>query len=234
MSRTDVRKIAKSNLLVESSYRLKVNEQRLLLTAIAKLRPKMPLPKAGVKISVSEFAECFSHVMDPHYAYEALREAIGGLFDRSITNIDGKKRESVHWLSKSTTYEDAYVILHFNEHVAPYLSDLHGHYTDFTMKQISGLKSFYTIRLLELLARFDDTGLFTVSLEKFRGQMGVAEGQYKKWHDFRKRVIDPAVAELRDQGQWDIEYVVKKRGRSVHGLEFHFQPVDQMPLNLED
>ncbi|MCG8028152.1 MAG: replication initiation protein [Candidatus Thiodiazotropha endolucinida] len=161
---------------------------------------------------------------------------MNGLYERSITKIEGRKRTDTRWISQKTTYDkgDAYVVVHFSAQVAPYLSELKSRFTSYTMKQVAGLKSPYTIRLLEMLMRWEGSGFFKITLDDLRERMGIEEGRYKKWHDFRKRVVEPAVAELTAQGQWDIKYEPYKKGRSFVGIEFTFEPVDQMPLNLED
>ncbi|MCG8029623.1 MAG: replication initiation protein [Candidatus Thiodiazotropha taylori] len=56
---TDLRKISKSNALIEASYKLKTNEQRLVLACIAKIDSRHALPASGIKITAQEFADCY-------------------------------------------------------------------------------------------------------------------------------------------------------------------------------
>jgi len=232
MSSIAQRKVTKSNHLVEASYKLSLNEQRLVIAAISKLDSRKPMPKNGIKITAIEFAETYKDAIDPKYAYEALRSAIRDLYERSITKIEGKRRRDTRWLSEKEEYEshDGYVTVHFSDRVAPYLVQLNEQFTSITMKQVSGLRSVYSIRLLEMLMRFRSTGFLRISLDDFKDRLVISE-KYK-WHDVKKRVIEPAIVELKTRGQLEIDFVPKKKGRAVIGLEFHFRQTDQTSMDF--
>ena len=232
MSGERQRIIAKSNHLIEASYKLKLNEQRLVLAAISKIDSRKPMPKHGIKITAVEFAETYKDVIDPKYAYEALRDAARDLYERSITKIEGKVRTDTRWLSEKKEYElhDGYVLLYFSERLAPYLADLNEKFTKITMKQVAGLRSAYSIRLLEMLMRFKQSGVLKVSVEDFRDRIGAPE-KYK-WNDIKKRIIEPAIVELKLRGQLEVEFLPIKKGRSVVKLEFYFRKTEQMAMNV--
>lgn len=227
-----LRKVTKSNHLVEASYKLSLNEQRLALLAISKLDSRKPLPKNGIRITAVEFAESFKGSIEPKTAYNVLKDAARDLYERSITKIEGRRRRDTRWLSEKEEYEshDGYVTIFFSDRIAPYLVELNQHFSSFTLKQVAGLRSVYSIRLFEMLIRFQKTGFLTVSLDDFKDRLEISP-KYK-WHDVRKRVIDPAVKELRERGQLDISYTPNKKGRSIVGVEFHFRLTDQMAMNL--
>ena len=232
MTASGLRKVTKSNHLVEASYKLSLNEQRLVLAAISKLDSRKPLPKNGIKITAFEFQETFKDAIDPKYAYEALKTAIRDLYERSITKIEGDHRRDTRWLSEKEEYEshDGYVTIHFSEKIAPYLVHLEGLFTSYTIKQVAGLRSVYSIRLFEMLMRFKDTGFLTITLDDFKDRLEISK-KYK-WHDTKKRVIEPAIKELKARGQLDIEFVPIKKGRAVTGIEFFFQQTEQIALEL--
>ena len=224
-------KITKSNYLIEASYKLTLNEQRLVLAAIAKIDPRKPLPRGGIKISAAEFGESFD--IDKGYAYEALREGAERLYDRSITKIQGAMRDDMRWIDRKATYYegDAYVILYFTQHIAPYLTLLHKKFTSYEMKKIAGLRSVYAIRLYEMFMRFKDNGEFVINLDEFKERLALGD-KYKRWHDVRKRVIETAVQELEERVDLDIEWTPIKKGRAVVRLSFSFGPSEQMRLKF--
>ena len=72
-------KVTKSNDLIEASYKLTLNEQRLVLLAIARLDSRKPMPNGKLTIRAVEFAETFA--VEPKHAYAALEEAATRLYE---------------------------------------------------------------------------------------------------------------------------------------------------------
>jgi Initiator Replication protein len=66
--------VTKSNALIQASYKLSLNEQRLVLACVAQLDGRKPLPKDNLfTLSATDFAQTYNLPIDQ--AYEALNEA---------------------------------------------------------------------------------------------------------------------------------------------------------------
>nr|WP_305910482.1 RepB family plasmid replication initiator protein [Methylomarinum sp. Ch1-1]MDP4523238.1 RepB family plasmid replication initiator protein [Methylomarinum sp. Ch1-1] len=80
--------IYKDNNVINASYRLTLNEQRLILSCIGKIQSDQPIDEQmHFSISVGEYAQLFN--ITPKRAYYDLREVVERLFDRFIV-IDAK------------------------------------------------------------------------------------------------------------------------------------------------
>jgi len=93
--------VTKSNTLIEASYKLTTNEQRIILSCIAQLDGRKPLPRGNeFSITAEEFASSFN--LKIHTAYEALKDASDKLYDRDIKTYDdnGKANRRVRWVYK--------------------------------------------------------------------------------------------------------------------------------------
>lgn len=73
------RNVTKSNDLVIAAYKLTLNEQRLLLAAIAQIDPRKPMPRP-ITITAHDFADQYQ--LPVKQAYEALKEASNALYER--------------------------------------------------------------------------------------------------------------------------------------------------------
>ncbi|MQU09657.1 RepB family plasmid replication initiator protein, partial [Pseudomonas helleri] len=80
--------VVKSNRLVEASYRLNLVEQQIILFAISRSRDEQLglSPDKPVTIAASDFAQAFG--TNETKVYGQLKEAMGDLFDRSVTIYD--------------------------------------------------------------------------------------------------------------------------------------------------
>lgn len=225
MALTTVRKdlvITRHNSLIEGSYKLNLDEQRLLYLCISQLDPRKPLPKDNsFTITAKEFAEIFS--IDEKSVYQQIEEASKSLAERWVKTNDGRYREQFRWIF-GVRYHDheGKVTLGFSPWVIPYLTCLKEQFTSLNLSQIANLKSVYSIRLLEFLAQFKATGKLLIELDRFKDRLDI-KNEYKRFYDLRKRVIDPAVKELREKSNMKINWKPIKSGKSIKQLEFIFK-----------
>ena len=57
-------------------------------------------------------------------------------------------------------------------------------------------------------------------LEKFRDQLGVELGEYKRMGNFKLRVLDLAVQEINEKTDIKVSYEQVKKGRTIIGFKF--------------
>jgi plasmid replication initiation protein len=213
--------VTKHNNLIEASYKLTLNEQRLVLLCIARLDTRKPLPKDNLfTITAKEFSKTFG--IEEKHAYEALDEAASTLYERDIRTYDGKYRERFRWVC-GVQYHDneGKVTLGLSTFITPYLTMLHERFASYKLNQIAGLKSIYSIRLLEFLTQFKATGKLIIELGRFKDRLDL-KNEYTRFFDLKKRVIEPAVKELREKSNLEIDWRPIKLRRTIKQLEFVF------------
>jgi plasmid replication initiation protein len=213
--------ITRHNSLVEGSYKLNLDEQRLLYLCITKLDPRKVLPKDNsFTVTAKEFAEVFS--IDEKSVYKQIEEASKNLAERWLKTNDEKYREQFRWVFGVRYHDDeGKVTLGFSPWVIPYLTCLKEQFTSLRLSQVANLKSIYSIRLLEFLTQFKATGKFIIELDRFKDRLDL-KNEYKRFFDLKKRVIDPAVSELTEKSNMFIEWKPIKSGKTIKQLEFIF------------
>lgn len=220
--------VTKANALVQASYHLTLNEQRLVLCCVAQLDSRKPLPKDNLfTVSVEDYAGLFP--VDRKNAYRELEEAASALYQRDIRTYDGKALERFRWISYVKYHDgEGRVTLRFSHDTAPYLSLLYERFTSYRLEQIAGLRSVYAIRLFEFLMQYKRTGRFIVGVEDFKSWLELKD-QYTRFSNLKARVIEPAVRELREKSRLIVEWQPLKKGRTVEHLEFRFRIADTDP-----
>lgn len=226
--------IVKSNALIQASYKLSLNEQRIILLAVAGLHSARPgvHPKYNqvdnIKITAEEFAEAWNLPMNK--AYEALKDATNELYERSIIEINDKHHKKMRWVD-AVQYHDGqgWAVLSFTPHVTPHLTSLKGKFTEYRLGQVANLRSTYAVRLFEWCVQFVDTGWLQIGLEDLTQRLGV---NYRLYNDIRRFVIEPAVKELKAKSNLEIGWAPIKEGRSVKAIRFTFKEQDQGKLDL--
>lgn len=223
--------VTKANALIEASYNLTLNEQRIILACAAKLDGRKPMPKNAVfELAVDEFVELFGS--DPKNAYAEMEEAANRLYQRDIRRIDGKSRRHLRWVYMAEYKKgEGKVKLGFSPEIAPYLTMLHKRFTSYRLGEIASLRSTYAIRLFEMLVQFSETGLFVIAVAEFKQRLGL-EDKYDRFSNLKARVIEPAVADLLAKTSLDVTWKGIKKGKTVDRLEFRFEERAQMRLQL--
>lgn len=221
-----------SNALNRAGHRLALNQKRLLMLAISELDSR-GCENAALEIKAVDFAN--EYQIDTSTAYTELSKACKGIMRKPPISIqmDGFVRE-IHW----TEYCDYYtssgkVFLKFTEKIAPHLTQLESQFTKYKLSRVTGFRSTYSWKLFELIMQFKRTGLLRISKEEFADSMEASATHRKDFGAMRRRIIDPAIKEIREKDGLEISYTVTKRGRQVTGLEFTFPPEQQKALPLD-
>ena len=226
--------VVKSNSLIQASYKLSLNEQRLILLAISGLNSKRVANRPGfnqvdgIRITAEEFREAWN--LSSKDAYTALKDATNELYERSIVEIKGKHTTKDRWVCRVAYHDgEGWAELSFSPHITPHLTSLGKNFTEYRLGQVANLRSTYAVRLFEWCIQFVDNGWLIIPLDDLVQRLGVA---YTRYADIRRKVIEPAVKELQAKSNLDIKWEPVKEGRSVKSIRFTFKEQDQRKLDL--
>lgn len=220
--------VAKSNRLVEASYRLTLTEQRIILFAICRFREAnlVLTPETPVVITADAFLSQFP-TMNSANVYHQLKEAMDTLYDRSVTIYEKDPDTGLPMVSETRwIYESSYVDgagtikVFFTPRVIKYISRLEGSLTSYKLEKVSGMTSPYAIRLYELLTQQKDFAKRTLSIVLLRELLQIQPGEYKSNGDFRKWVIDRSVEQINEHSDLKVTYKPIKTLRTITDFEF--------------
>lgn len=220
--------VVKSNSLIEASYRLSLNEQRLILISISQVRRDEPITdKVMYSMSASEFAKICG--TDPKTAYRELQSAAITLKRREVRitqepNGQGRRKKTLiaGWVQSIEYAEgDGMVSLRFNHDILPYLTELSKCFTSYKLKNVVSMSSSYGVRIYELLIQWKELNEREVSIEWFRKTL-ILERKYNAIKDFKKYVLEPAIKDINKNSDLWVKWKQKKTGRKVTHLIFRF------------
>jgi plasmid replication initiation protein len=213
-----------------------INEKRIIMACVAKIDSAtfdQLHQRHVVRLTAAEFAATFPAIAKED-AYAVLKKTLPGLRKREFSREENGKVHNDAWIS-GTTYMDkkGWLELRFTPEATPFLLAIRGDFTSYVLKQAAGLRSLNSWRLLELLMQFQDRGWRKISVEDFGRALEVNPGYLKNFASLRRRVIEPAIKELREKDGWIIEWQPIKEGTKVVQLHFTFERDPQARLNLD-
>lgn len=220
--------ITKSNNLIDASYRLNVQSQKLILVCLAMVDPRNEIPK-----EMTVTASDFSDLMGVPNAHRELYLAVDALYEASIKLKDGNDDIELRWIQKKSKKikGSGSVTITWSDEVLKYISSLQNRFTTYKLRHIAKLQSSHSIRLYELLMKWNKTGERIIYLDDFKSALGISD-KYSQFKILNRDVIKPSIEELNLRSDLIIKYETIKKGRSVAALSFEFKQNNQLKMDI--
>jgi plasmid replication initiation protein len=232
MAKSDL--VVKSNRLIEASYRLTLNEQRIILYSICRSREEQKglLSNEPVVITADAFAKQFPSI-EKGSVYGQLKDAMDALYDRSVTLHETDEETGLpqvsktRWISKASYIDGAGRIkIIFTTDVIKYISRLEKEFTSYQLEKVGNMTSAYAVRIYELLTQHREIGNRTLSLVALREALGIEPDEYKLTSNFTRKVIDVSVEQINTHSDLNVKYEPKKTGRAITDFVFKIKTKD--------
>ena len=219
--------VTKANKLVEASYRLNVSEQRVMALLVTQIHPDDEDFKPYL-FRVSDLDKLISDQPRTNKRlHSQVRSLTRGLQEKVLQIEEPGGLLQVSWLSAAKYYDGTGTVeLEFSPRLKPYLLKLQERFTSYKLENIVKLRSRYSVRVYELLKQYEPLGKRGFELEELRRILGLVEGEYATWFDFKRNVLEPAKRELPKRTDLGFSYSVRKRVRAVAFVDFKIWHVD--------
>ena len=220
--------VTKSNTLVDASYQLNVQAQKLVLACLGKVDSRLAIPKEMTLTALE-----YSDLMGIPNARRDLYKAADSLFDAVIILKDEHEEVKLRWIQKGVKKlkGEGAVVITWTDEVLKYISSLQNRFTTYKLRHIAELQSSHSIRLYELLMKFSSTGERVIYLDDFKSALGISD-KYPTFKELNRRVIKASVDELNQRSDLVISYETIKKGRSVAALSFEFKKSAQLKMDI--
>lgn len=228
--------VVKSNRIIEASYRLTLNEQRIILYSISRAREEQKglFPNLPITITAELFARQFIAI-NKERVYSQLREAMDALYDRSVTYHDTDPETSLprvkttRWLSEKAYIDGAGRIqVIFAPSVIEHIARLESEFTSYQLDKVGNMTSAHAIRIYELLAQYREIGSRELELKWLRESLQFDPSEYKLTSNLRDKVLDVAVEQINKHSDLLVSYKPKKTGRSITSFVFKIKSKDAL------
>lgn len=209
--------IRKGNDLINARHELTVNENRLILLTLTEIQPGDEDFKP-YRIKISDFVDYTGTNNKVMYyrARQVTKSLMGKVLEIPLEN----GHLQVSFISRAR-YErgQGYVELSFDPALRPYLLQLKERYTQYDVRNVLPLQSFYSQRIYELLKQYARIGERRMAVDDLREMLRLS-GAYDHYGSFKKRVILQAQRELRENTDLSFEFTEVKTGRKITHLHF--------------
>jgi hypothetical protein len=216
--------VTQANKLAEASYSMTLEEKRVVLLIVSLVRKEDGDFKT-YRIPITDIRDYLA--LRSNKLYDDIKRIADALMSRVLhIQEEGGGWLKIGWLSSARYVpkgyrgaETASLEVCFSPEMKPYLLELKAHFSSYMLQNVAGLRSFYSIRLYELLQsrRRLKSAMFEVATLR---KILKAENKYANYKDFRARVILTAQAELAAKTDLAFDFVEKRRGMKVISVTF--------------
>lgn len=240
--------IYKSNNLVESSYSLSLNSQRLIYMGAKKLKPifiksniKPSQLKSflatktfgDLKIYVTEFKNEFN--IKGNYLYDTFVDVAKELWNSKIQYMsnDGKIIEKRWVITCEYDPNNCCISLTFHPDLILDLLVFKNKYNKIQHNATKALKNSDQIRTYELLKRYVKRGVRRFELEDYRYKLAYDDDIYPEYSKLKQRKIKPTIKAINENTDIEIyDFKEIRYGRKVGAIEFYIR--DNKEAQLEE
>lgn len=219
--------VTKSNDLIDASYKLNVSAQKLILACLGRIdsRAGSIIPKEMTMTSI-EYGQLMGLESN---ARRDLYKAADALFKSSIKLKENNEEIEIYWIQKKIRKikGEGSITLVWSDDVLKYITQLKSRFTSYKLRNIANLQSSHSIRIYELLMKFNATGERVIYVDDFKSALGISD-KYLQFKILKRAVIIPAIKELNQRSDLNITFSTIKKGRSVSVLAFEFEKKTQM------
>lgn len=220
--------VVKANKLIESSYKLSLQEQRIVLSLISKIR-KEDRDFQWYKVRISKLAK-FLGIDSNKNIRKDLRETVRGLMKKIVTVHGHEKDIDLHWIDAADYGLKGHIKICVHKELKPYLLDLKSHFTRYCLKYVIDFKSSYSIRLYEILKRFEHNGDVTLELGRIKRMLGFKEEEYSPYANFKAWVLLVAQKEISEKTDISFTFEEIREWKKVIALHFVITPNEKQDL----
>ncbi|MBZ9637654.1 replication initiation protein [Clostridium sp. FP1] len=226
--------MVKSNYIIESSYKLSLQEQRLICILTAKIN-KDDIEFATYKFTHSEI----NNILSKHkISFNELSQHIDSLRNKELVIIKEESLLKTKWLSSAEYFKDGSIELCFDNKLKPYLLQLKERFTKVSLDKAITFNSNYSCRIYELLKQYEGIGKITISIDALRTMFCIEPYEYSRYNDFKRKVLLQAQKEINlDKTDISFDFEGIKTGRKVTSIKFYIKQnkaISEIVATLED
>ena len=224
-----------ANEIIRGKQTMSLQEARLIRLLIMQIK-KDDADFKTYKVNIHDLANFLD--VDSSNLYREIREICQSLMTRTIKIQKGNEWKIFQWLQLAEYDGKGTITLMLSNQIAPYLLQLKSWFTKYQLKNILAMKSFYSIRLYELLK-------LTVGEDRKKTMKYVFEIQYlreyfeckikfKQVGEFKKRVLDIAVRDISEYSEYNCTYKCQKTGRTITEIIFLLEEKEEPKARREE
>ena len=234
MNLAKINEVIKASPAIQIQSRISLLQRRAWNVLLANAYNELP-DKDIYSVSIVELAAKLGFGKgNQEYLKEVLRSIVDCKVEWNILGKDKEEEWGVASLLAEVRIRNGICFYQF-----PHTLRLKLHnprvYAKLNLRLQNRFRSRYALVLWEVCFDYFDTDRDQgetpfITIEVFKGLMGVGKDEYSVFKELNRNVIKPAISEINDLTNYHVEVEQKRIGRRIGELKFHITKVKQIPI----
>lgn len=231
---TDLKPIVQGNILLEASYKISLDEYRLLNLALSQVDSMNPKPDTPYEITPENYRDAYG--INPKHMHTKIKDAASGLLRKPITLYHEKNGRIMKterpWFSiieYDTSDDDRKVVLEFSKYVCPYLYELKRDFTSVNFEDVAKLDTSFSVRLYLWLSRArllhktkkGDVTIVTLEIDWMKERAGLST-KYSDFRIFRRKLIEPSIERINRNTELSVTFSTDLKAGKANSITFSY------------
>ena len=225
--------VTQSNKLIDARQvqPLTPREQKLVLAFVSMIQPEDKDFKV-YSLEIKTFHKLLN--IKGRENYTQIRNILKKLMTKTIEIPTENGYLITHWASHIEYITgEGRVEFSFEPKLKPYLLQLKRDFTSYRLINALLLNSSYSIRLYELLKKWQKIGKWRVNVDELRKMLGANQKSYNVYGNFKNRVLKPSIEEVNNETDINVSYKEIKEVRKVVAIEFKVKNTVHNSIGLD-
>lgn len=225
-------KVVEANPLAQQKYIKKksrgqsftLREEKAFAYIVSKIKPTETTLEP-ITFDITEFCQICG--INERYNYSPIIETLDRLLSRHIWVSDEESKSGLPFFSRITVNQGTGTLtVVFNQELKDYFVQLKGNFFQFTIRFILAMETAHGVQLYKLLKSFYFKNRKTIpapieiNVDDLKAYLD-CYGRYEKIKDFRHRVLDPALKDINQYSDLQVDMEPIKTGRNITSFIFH-------------
>lgn len=241
------RVVHRNDLFLKNGGTLTATQLRLFLFIVSQIPKKLDSELPAILVDEEVVANLIGYKGERRGWIGALRENLDGLAVAPAVVTDAEGGTVItSWFEYIRIAPDGKnFVFQLNPILTPFFMRLTEQFTIFEVGYVFSLESSHSIRLYDFLKGEAFKRSCYVDLDELRQRLGlvrydvkgnIVEYKYSEYKRFKSKVIDPAISEINEKTDLDVQFApVRGAGsKAVVGLTFSIQGKDILPAFVFD
>jgi plasmid replication initiation protein len=212
--------IVKNNKLIEARMKFTSNEYKFISYTLGKVNMSDRKFRT-FNIPIQELNKfCFEIIGTKTYHNVKNKYALA-LAKKNIILKGDRGLCIYNWFTIIDTNNKGSIKVCFSPELEDFLLQNESNFTSYKLSNIINLKTFYSIRLYEILKQYEKIGKRIIEVDNLKYMFGIDENQYSIYRDFKKWVITPSIKAINISTDIKVNFDEYRINRNVKTLTFY-------------
>ncbi|WP_338657192.1 replication initiation protein (plasmid) [Sporosarcina psychrophila] len=225
--------VTKHNELIQSTYKLSLQQQRILLIIASRIQPKDENFKL-YQFNTKDIIDILGLSSSAGSYYTQIKSIVNDLQTKTLTIKTEDRETNFTWVITSDYFpKQGFFQVELHPKLKPYFLELKDKFTQYRLENVLRLSSSYSIRMYELLKQYESIRTRRFGVDELKELLAIEPEKYKQYGHFKSKILLHSQEQIEKHTDLRFEFKEIKTGRKITKIEFFIKSKNANPTVVD-